>query len=171
MRLHLCWNSAARPFIYPAGGNPRIALLAPGFRTTRSIRLFSGPTDPALSVFDPDALAGTPSQLRRIALASSPLHLRNAVIALTYEDGEALRDEDRDLFWSVFGVPVFEQYLTRANELIASECEAHDGLHAVGPAARRAAWTIETRPCACGDTHARLVRQETKDRSLAAAAR
>lgn len=33
------------------------------------------------------------------------------------------------LFWRVFEAPVFEQLLGLAGELMAWECEAHDGLH------------------------------------------
>ena len=145
-------------FLYPSAGNPRVAVLASGFRETRSVRCFRNAADPALREFDPDVLAGTPAQLRRIALGTSPLRLRNAVIALIYEGEEGLREEDRDLFWNVFGVPVFEQYLTAGNELIASECEAHDRMHAAGAILHSRIWAAEDGCCACGEKRALVAR-------------
>jgi hypothetical protein len=41
-----------------------------------------------------------------------------------------LGEEIRDFLWRVFQVPVFEQFRGPSLELLAWECEAHDGLHA-----------------------------------------
>jgi hypothetical protein len=44
--------------------------------------------------------------------------------------GDALlSEEDRNFVWRTFGVPVFEYLLDENGRIIASECEAHEGLH------------------------------------------
>jgi hypothetical protein len=148
-------NSA--PFVYPSAGNPRVAVLVPGFRETRQVRCFGRLDDGEMVRFEPEVLAGTSAQLRRIALSTSPARVRNAVVALTYEGEAGLTERDRDMFWDVFGVPAFEQYLTRRNRLIASECDAHAGLHVCGPPPRREGWRLDKSPCDCGDPSPRLV--------------
>jgi phenylacetate-coenzyme A ligase PaaK-like adenylate-forming protein len=107
--------------------------------------------------FDPEVLAATAVQLRRIALSRPAARVRNSVVVLTYEGELGLAEHDRDLFWDVFGVPAFELYLSRGNRLIASECDAHEGLHVRGPLWRREGWRLDTSPCQCGDKRPRLV--------------
>lgn len=143
------------PFVYPSAGNPRVAVLVPGFRETQQVRCFRELDQEAVH-FDPEVLAGTPAQLRWIAL-SRPAALRNAAVVLTYEGEAGPSEYDRDLFWDVFGVPIFEQYLTRRNRLIASECDAHEGLHVRTRMAAREGWSLDTSPCACGDLRPRLI--------------
>jgi hypothetical protein len=108
--------------------------------------------------FEPEVLAGTTAQLRRIALGRPSANVRNAVVALTFEGDAGLSEYDRDMFWDVFGVPAFEQYLTRRNRLIASECDAHAGLHVCAPLSRREGWQLDKSPCDCGDASPRLVK-------------
>ena len=43
-----------------------------------------------------------------------------------------LDEEIRDFLWHAFQVPVFEQLRGPSLELLAWECEAHDGLHTNG---------------------------------------
>ena len=40
-----------------------------------------------------------------------------------------ISEDDLDLFWNVFKVPVHEQFYGFGGELLAWECEAHQGLH------------------------------------------
>jgi hypothetical protein len=148
-------NSA--PFVYPSAGNPRVAVLVPGFRETRQVRYFSRLDDEEAVRFEPEVLAGTAAQLRRIALSRSPASVRNAVVVLTHEGEAGLAEYDRDMFWDVFGVPAFEQYLTRRRRLLASECDAHEGLHVCGPFSCREGWQLDRSPCDCGDPSPRLV--------------
>src|SRR5262249_51893036 len=42
---------------------------------------------------------------------------------------EVLTKENRQLIENVFGCPVFNRYGSREFAMIASECEAHEGLH------------------------------------------
>jgi hypothetical protein len=152
------FGTDSAPFVYPSAGDPRVAVLVPGFRETRQVRCFHGLNDEEEVLrFEPEVLAGTVGQLRLIALSDSPPRLRKAVVALTYEGEDGLSECDRDAFWDAFGVPAFEQYLTRRNRLIASECDVHDGLHVCGSAPRREGWQLDKSPCDCGDPRPRLV--------------
>jgi hypothetical protein len=77
--------------------------------------------------------------------------------------------EDRDRIWLRWGVPVFEQLMSHDFELLAEECDAHDGLHVrhseyviergelicSGTPSGIAA-TLVTQPCPCGDPAPRL---------------
>jgi len=147
----------AAPFVYPSAGNPRVAVLQPGFRETRLVRYFASIDDEAAIRFAPEVLAGTAIQLRRIAAANRSTSVRNAVVVFTGDGDPGLNEYDRDMFWDVFGVPAFEQYLNRHNRLIASECDAHEGLHIWAPSARREGWIRDPSPCACGDARPRLM--------------
>src|SRR5260370_36296509 len=51
-----------------------------------------------------------------------------AVIAFTGICHGELTALERDLFWRVFQVPVFEQFLSPDGRILAVECDAHDGL-------------------------------------------
>lgn len=55
--------------------------------------------------------------------------IRHSVVAFSDVRYGLLRDEDRDALWHAFQVPVFEQLRGLRGELLASECEAHMGLH------------------------------------------
>jgi hypothetical protein len=103
-----------------------------------------------LQKFAPAAIAGTFSQLMNVAEAVA--RVTHAVIPLAWDPSELLSAEDRELLWSSFAVPVFEQYLGPDNVLLASECQAHCSLHVtpayVGP--------VALGQCACGSAVPRL---------------
>jgi hypothetical protein len=52
-------------------------------------------------------------------------------------------------------VPIFEQYLSPKNRLLASECDAHQGLHVVSGCE---GFRLEHDTCACGNPAPRLIR-------------
>jgi len=162
-RLVLFGGSAA-PFVYPSAGNPRVAILMPGFRETKQIRFFSRLDGDEAVRFEPEVLAGTSTQLREIALRGLAHSVRNGVVAFT-RDGEAgLTEYDRNIFWDAFGVPAFQQFLDRHNRLVASECDAHDGLHVYGSAPRHDDWRLDDTPCGCGNPRPRLtIRSEVAE--------
>jgi len=85
-----------------------------------------------------------------------------AVIVFTGAGRADLTDLERDLFWRVFQVPVFEHLLTPDGQILAMECDAHDGLHLLDPG--KPPDVLPTRldatPCGCGNPNARLVRIE-----------
>ncbi|MCC6391706.1 MAG: hypothetical protein IT167_13995 [Bryobacterales bacterium] len=99
--------------------------------------MFSYVTHEELEEFAPESLAGPASRLRSLAEAVMEGRmkvgsLRSAVIAFTGLRHGCLRQEDRDLLWKAFQAPVFEQFRGFSQELLAWECEAHDGLHIQG---------------------------------------
>jgi hypothetical protein len=155
-RLVLFGGSAAL-FVYPSAGNPRVAVLTPGFRETRQIRFFSRIDEDEAVRFEPEVLAGTSTQLREIALRGPAVSVRKGVVVFTPKGEAGLTEYDRNIFWDAFGVPAFQQYLDRDNRLIATECDAHDGLHVYGPVPRRDDWRLDDTPCGCGNIRPRLM--------------
>lgn len=140
-------------FVHPMDPMPRTAILTPGFQETKLARVFpSGWSEPAAR-FQPTSIAGTPEQLR--ALARQGVRVEHSVVAFSYDGQAGLNAADRNLFWKAFGVPVFEQLLTSGNELIAMECDAHDGMHLVGNFENLKAGKSV---CPCGNPAPRLAR-------------
>lgn len=91
-----------------------------------------------LNMSETRLLAAPPSVLRRItaAVLAGELtlpKLDDAIVVLNSITDGALYSGERDLLWQVFGVPIFEQWIGFDGELIAWECDAHDGLHLNSP--------------------------------------
>jgi hypothetical protein len=177
---------ALRRVFYPAGKAPSIVVLMPGFRQAAGVRVSGCGWNWLLPRFRPSAVAAPVARLKELAQSVMageipPPLLQHAVIAFTGVRHGLLSEEDRDLFWRAFRVPVFEQLLGLGGELLAWECEAHDGLHTVAenvvvessrselvltsldclgmPALRLASGftaALDRRPCACGHGALRL---------------
>lgn len=154
-------------------------MLAPGFRNDRQTRCFpNGFTSDALH-YQPEVLAGSIQTLRDIAhsVQRGGVSLRSleyAVVVLTELHRGLLSPEDRRLLWDAFGVPVFEQIMGPRMETLATECEAHCGLHLSTSCsqiedleAALSATVIET-PCACGQPGTRLVAAVSEPQPLRA---
>jgi len=172
----------------PLPPQPRTAVFMPHFEETRSIRVFSESKLQALARWTPEAIAGPVSFLVGLAqrVNSGDIFLPplpRCLIAFTSLDDGALDSGARDLLWQVFQVPVFEQWLGLDGRLVATECDAHEGLHLIPenvvleqngglgtlltsltdvhrPALRLATpftATIEHAKCGCGRTTPRLV--------------
>jgi hypothetical protein len=166
-------------FVYPIEPAPRTALLVPWFYSKGKVRVFCNGWSEEVAKFAPEAVAATPVQLEAL-IASGVPSLRNAVIALLRPGERRLTDADRERLWRAFHVPVFEQIIGERNELLATECEAHDGLHVVSNtlvieqhAGLNVGQALDTTPCACGRKSPRLVAAESNElvRSIAAYAR
>jgi hypothetical protein len=144
--------------VYPIPPAPLTAILIEGFRPAGNTRVFAdGWSDEAAS-FAPSCVAATPAQL--CALPAIP-SVRNALIALVRPNEPALSEDQRTLLWRTFRVPVFEQRIDDACNLLAAECEAHDGLHIESAqAVPREGEVLETTPCGCGRTTPRLTAPE-----------
>jgi hypothetical protein len=159
LRVHLRRRKTGARFVHPMVPMPRTAILAPGFRETKLSRVFPAGWNEAASRFQPTSIAGPPDQLRRLARGS--VLPRHSVVVFSYEgQEERLTAADRELFWKTFGVPVFEELLSAGNELIAMECDAHNGLHLVGDFQNLKAG-IST--CPCGNPAPRMERQRRID--------
>lgn len=83
--------------------------------------------------------------------------LNTAIVVLTSVNDSPLGDHHRDLLWSAFGVPIFEQVRGADGAIVARECEVHDGLHIVD-AAHKPDGEIISDHCACGLETPRLKR-------------
>lgn len=122
---------------YPLDPTPRIAILGTGWVENQQTLCFPNGWCHEMREFRAEALAGPVSALRRLANsvfnrgAYFP-HLKRPIVAFTglaSSARETFSDEDRDLLWRAFHVPVFEQFLGLDRELLAAECDAHYGLH------------------------------------------
>jgi hypothetical protein len=118
----------------PRGSSPRTALFHAALKIGRSGRLFSPEEMRRVVAYRPEALAAPGWLLAEFARRIQsgllpPLALRQYVAAFSGPAEGALAPDHRDLFWRVFQVPVFEQFLAFDGSLAAAECEAHDGLH------------------------------------------
>ncbi len=194
-------RSIPQEFRSPLEHTPRTAVLMPGFEQTPAVRAMS-PNHWAQSLkrFGAGALAAPISVLREIAGAidhgQQEVHgLKHFVVSFKGGDLGELKEADREQFWRVFQVPVFEQRVGFDGRVVAYECEAHDGLHVMPESAafeetaasellmtsltdlrypmlrvgtRLARW-IEHECCGCGNAAPRLVAARPHPMPLAAA--
>src|SRR5258708_5407669 len=128
-------RSTLQAFRSPLDHTPKTAILMRGFEQTSTVRAV-GQNNWAqgLKHFGASALAAPISVLREIAAAidrgQQEAHaLKHFVVSFTGGDQGELKEEDREQFWRVFQVPVFEQRVGFDGRVVAYECEAHDGLH------------------------------------------
>jgi hypothetical protein len=158
----------------------RLAVVEPWFRVAAPARVWTRVDPAALAHFDPDVVAAPVETLRRLSETgwSGP---GRAIVTLTGICREWLDEEGRGQLWNRFGVPVYEQFRGFQGELLAADCEAHEGMHVVAdhghmevvngelvltslvdvryPVLRLAAGIrarLEPSHCGCGRTAARL---------------
>jgi hypothetical protein len=180
MRVRLVWKPGTRPpagerFLSPLPVPVRAAVLAPGFAGSDWVRVFPDGWSREVEEFRPELLAAPLTELRRIAARAGARRialpsLDYAVVVFTGAGQPELAGSDRDFFWRVFQVPLFEQYLSASGRTLAVECDAHDGLHILPGRLGSAELprTLETAPCPCGQPGPRLITQ--RPAVLAAAA-
>jgi len=140
-------------FVHPIDPAPRTAILAAGFRETRLVRTFPEGWNERVRRFNPASIAGPLTLMRR--MARDTWTLEQAVVVFTYAGGPGISSQDRESLWQAFGVPVFEQFLGPRNKLLASECDAHWGLHVVSSCE---GFPLEHELCPCGNPAPRLIR-------------
>jgi hypothetical protein len=155
-------------FSYPIPPAPRTAVLVPWFSSgrfasakfsagkfrtgllaTAPVRIFREGWGPEAAAFAPAAIAGTFEQLCSLDRPSVP-SLTHALIVLGRPGAARLTEADRDRLWELFRVPVFEQIIGKSGELLAAECEAHDGLHLESPRLPLENDYLDASPCPCG---------------------
>ena len=97
--------------------------------------------------------------------ARSGVRAERAVFALQYPDRPFITEEERDLLWQTFQVPVYAVLLDREGQIAAWECEAQEGLHVGARWSEAALWaqrllargaSMETNPCECGRPGSRI---------------
>jgi hypothetical protein len=154
--VRIQWQRPASAFYYPIETIPRTAVLVAGFRSGGSIRVFRQGWNEDVRRFAPEAIAATVAQLEPLARTGIP-SLRHAVIVLTRQGDSWLTEAGRERFWSAFRVPVFEQIIGNRGQLLATDCEAHGGLHIESSKLSIDKKDLDTSLCACGRKTPRLV--------------
>lgn len=194
-------RSKPQAFRSPLEHTPKTAVLMPGFEQTSTVKTVAQNWTQGLKSFGSSALAAPVCVLREMAatieFGQQEMHaLQHFVVSFTGGDHGELREEDREQFWRVFQVPVFEQRVGFDERVVAHECEAHDGLHIMPERAAfeetaesellmtsltdlryptlrvgtRWVRSIEHECCGCGNAAPRLVAAKPQLMALAAAA-
>jgi hypothetical protein len=179
VKILVNWHRRKAEFRYPIEPVPRTAVLVPWFDPTwfdptwfdptwfsakGSVRAFENGWSEETAQFAPEAIAATWTQLKELAADSlspavppAPTH---ALVVLHRTGAAPLAPDDREWLWRKFGVPIFEQVIGARGELIAAECEAHDGMHLETPEidlnGTSLPGQVDVSPCACGRQTPRL---------------
>jgi hypothetical protein len=141
---------------YPVNPLPRLALIGLDLPIRKPARYFPELDMEALSRFRPEAIAAPLETLQRLASLVSlgqfdPQSLCCPLAIFTSPESSFLAVEERELLWSAFQVPLFEQVRDASGMLLAWECEAHTGLHVPHPALGPSAGVSPLEePCGCG---------------------
>jgi hypothetical protein len=140
-------------FIHPVDPAPRTAVLAAGFQETKLARVFPLGWNGRAARFSRASVAGPLEQVLRVARAG--WRVEHSIVVFTYLGEPGLSARERESFWKAFEVPVFEQCLGPNSELLATECDAHAGLHVVNGYEDP---DLDHEVCACGNPAPRLTR-------------
>ena len=128
-------------------------MLTAGFRPTKLARVFPQGWNERAARYSPASIAGPLEQLLEVARAG--WRVEHSLVVFTFPGELGLSASDRESFWKAFEVPVFEQYLGPKSQLLATECDAHSGLHVVNGYDDL---DLEHEVCACGNRAPRLTR-------------
>ena len=109
--------------IYPVPPTPRTAVLGGWFRPAGPVRVFPGGWNREAAEFA-QSIAARREQLEELIGIADPTH---ALILIRYEWEDAIPWRARRRLWDAFGVPLFEQIVDASGDLLAAECEAHQG--------------------------------------------
>jgi hypothetical protein len=120
-------------FAVPWDPPPKVVLLAPWFTSNAAVVL------PEFTLNDlerlaPEAVAAPVETLRALANLAirSDLVLPSlsyGAIALLGIGRDLVREDDHDLIWRAFRIPLYSQFRGFRGELLAADCELHEGLH------------------------------------------
>ena len=162
-------------FRHPMNPVPRTAVLAACFRQTRlrpnyPVQIFPEGWSEKVSAFAPAAIAAPRERLWGLVAAGQAPVLTHAVISLEKRGDPLLSSSERAWLWRAFRVPVFEQIIEPDGELLAGECEAHDGLHIELPGLSWQGYRMELSPCGCGRKTPRITPTAPVERTRSAAA-
>jgi hypothetical protein len=119
---------------WPIPPPARTAVLMEGFYECRRMRFFDPRDYARLRKYAPEALAGPVSALRALAeripgrTAWSPKPRHSLLVLLLFPQ-TGITMETRELLWRVFEVPLYAQILSPGRNLLAWECQAHEGYH------------------------------------------
>lgn len=163
----------------------RVAVVCPWFRVEPPARVYTRCEAEEIRKQAPEVIAMPVEVLERLLLEPEPLAALDlfSIVAFVGAGTPVASEELRDRVWRLLGVPLYIQLRGFHGELLARECELHDGLHiAAGAAAfdlstagellvtslknlRHPVLRLATRleagiaggKCACGSSEARLV--------------
>jgi hypothetical protein len=153
MRVIIRRRSRGAVFVHPVDPAPLTAVLTAGFRQTKLARVFPHGWNERAARFSPASIAGPLEQLLEVARAR--WRVEHSIVVFTFPGEPVLSALDRESFWKAFEVPVFEQYLGPKSQLLATECDAHAGLHVVNGYDDL---DLEHEVCPCGNRAPRLTR-------------
>ena len=119
---------------FPARPDLRIAGIGTIPIVFRYSRTFPADHWSDLPAYRPRILVGSHLDLMLLAgkRRANKLDLKSvdhAIFATTRYGERPLQDDLRTVLWRTFGVPVYELFTGAGHELLASECEIHDGWH------------------------------------------
>jgi len=161
---------------FPLPVPARLAIIDAQFHLAAHMRAFDSLDIHGLVHYAPDAMALPVDTALSIAdrklrgLLDLP-SLKLAIVVFSSVDLlGAFETHHRDLLWKVFGLPVFEQLRGATGEVIARECEVHDGLHLDADMRAGIRDEIVTGQCDCGLETPRLLHRKFGTRTRAAAA-
>lgn len=126
-----------------------------GFRSRSKVRVFAEGWGPRAAKFAPESIAATLEQLEELMLKK--IAVSHSVIILERAGEPTLTRADRDRLWRAFEAPLFEQMISAECELLAFECDAHEGLHVVSASVVLEPQDVNTSVCGCGRTSPRLI--------------
>jgi hypothetical protein len=132
----------------------------PRLRPNYPVRVFPQGWSEEVAAFAPAAIAAHREKLLGLAAADRPPVVTHAVIALESPGDPMLSVAERQRLWRAFRVPVFEQIIGPDGELLAAECEAHDGLHIEISGLPWNGYRLELMHCGCGRKTPRLTPSE-----------
>lgn len=164
MRIIVRFKRRGVVFVHPLETAARTAILMRGFEENKQVRVFPRGWTHAAARFRPTSLAGPLPALRE--MARYEVELEQAVIVFT-DLQNRLKDSDRDFLWQAFGVPVYEQCRGQGNELLAAECEVHEGLHVCAGIPCNWEGELDREQCGCGRTTPRLMDRKLVLQALA----
>jgi len=120
------------PLYLPGDSIPRAAAVDPWFHLDGA-RIYRSLDIQSLERFRPRCVLAPPDVLVKLATAAlegrARLDTMELAVSLAGVHRPPMSSWDRDLFWLAFHLPVHEQFRGHQGELLASECEFHDGLH------------------------------------------
>ena len=127
-------NGVRRKLPFPSAPNLRVAQLG-NHATFDSVQAFPPDRWADLEMYRPRVLVGSAPHLKRLAeriqrRAIELSSVDHAIFALTECGHKPINDVFRVTLWQTFGVPVYELFIGDTGNLLASECELHEGWHA-----------------------------------------
>jgi len=120
----------------PWPATPRVAALEPWFSLNGGTKILTELNVSSLCRLEPEALVGPPDSLRWLARQAvegflSLPSLRFGLVVFIGLGAGLLTEEDRELLWEAFQVPVWTQFRGFSGEILAVEGECRAGLHIV----------------------------------------